>query len=71
MRTSIDFTEYTEKLVDELNKRFQLSDDEIDEIIEYYMYDIEFGFRGCDRGYECVGSIIDSWTKDGKLKWKK
>jgi hypothetical protein len=64
-RISLD--DYFDDVFRQLKKRFDLTSKEIDEIASYYRDDIETGFID---GYNAK-SVVDSFIKDGKLKWKK
>ena len=68
--SKLSFDEYVGDIVDELNKRFDLTTKEIDEIIEWYRDDIEDSFFG-GKGYVNVKTLVNSFVVDGKLKWKR
>ena len=68
--SKLSFDEYVGDIMDELNKRFDLTTKEIDEIIDWYRYDIEDGFFGGE-GYINVKTLVNSFIVDGKLKWKR
>jgi hypothetical protein len=60
-------SDYFEDVFNNLKKRFDLTLNQVDEVMVYYRDDIEMGFHN---GYS-VKSVVDSWVKDGKLKWKR
>ena len=68
--TSITFENYIDQFVDELEKRFDLSPDEMYQVIDYYREDLELAFHG-HGGYTSVAQVVDSFVENGKLKWKK
>ena len=68
--SKLSFDEYVDDVMDELNKRFDLTTKEIDEIVEWYRDDIEYGFFG-DKGYINVKTLVNSFVVGGKLKWKR
>jgi len=68
--SKLSFDEYIGDIVDELNKRFDLTSKEIDEIVEWYRDDIEDGFFG-GKGYINAKTLVNSFVTDGKLKWKR
>jgi hypothetical protein len=68
--SKLSFDEYVGDIMDELNKRFDLTTKEIDEIVEWYRDDIEDGFFG-DKGYINVKTLVNSFVVGGKLKWKR
>jgi hypothetical protein len=69
-KTSITFGEYVNDIFDELIDRFDLSNKEADEIIEHYRDDIGDAFYD-KAGYVNVKKLIDSFTTNGKLKWRR
>jgi len=68
--SKLSFDEYVGDVMDELNKRFDLTTKEIDEIIDWYRDDIEDAFFGSE-GYINVKKLVNSFVVDGKLKWKR
>lgn len=64
------FNDYVNEVATVLKKRFELSFDEIVQVIDYYANDIDDAFFGYN---ECIdpNSLIDSLLINGKLKWKK
>lgn len=66
-KEKITLSEYFDDILIKLEKRFDLTSKEADEVIEYYRDDIEMGFYDGDS----VNTVINSWVKDGKLKWKR
>ena len=68
--SKLSFDEYVDDVIDELNKRFDLTTKEIDEIIDWYRDDIEDAFFGGE-GYVNVKTLVNSFVVDGKLKWKR
>jgi hypothetical protein len=66
-KEKITLSEYFDDILTKLEKRFDLTSKESDEVIEYYRDDIEMGFYDGDS----VNTVINSWVKDGKLKWKR
>jgi hypothetical protein len=68
--SKLSFDEYVGGVMDELNKRFDLTTKEIDEIIEWYRDGIEYSFFG-ENGYENIKTLVNSFVVDGKLKWKR
>jgi hypothetical protein len=68
--SKLSFDEYVGDIIDELNKRFDLTTKEIDEIVEWYRDDIEDSFFGGE-GYANVKTLVNSFVVDGKLKWKR
>ncbi len=68
--SKLSFDEYVGDIMDELNKRFDLTTKEIDEIVEWHIDDIEDGFFG-GKGYINVKTLVNSFVVDGKLKWKR
>jgi hypothetical protein len=68
--SKLSFDEYVGDIVDELNKRFDLTTKEIDEVIDWYRDDIEDSFFG-GKGYVNVKTLVNSFVVDGKLKWKR
>jgi hypothetical protein len=68
--SKLSFDDYVSDIVDELNKRFDLTTKEIDEIIEWYRDDIEDSFFD-GKGYVNLKTLVNSFVVDGKLKWKR
>jgi hypothetical protein len=66
-KEKITLSEYSDDIFTKLKKRFDLTSKEVDEVIEHYRDDIEMGFHDGDS----INTVINSWVKDGKLKWKK
>lgn len=69
--SKITLDEYLIHISEELKDRFDVSVDEIDQILNYYMDEIEYAFYNKD-GYINVKELIENtFIKDGKLKWKR
>ena len=66
-KEKITLSDYFDDILTKLEKRFDLTSKEADEVIEYYRDEIEMGFHDGDS----VNTVINSFVKDGKLKWKR
>ena len=66
-KEKITLSDYFDDILTKLEKRFDLTSKEADEVIEYYRDEIEMGFHDGDS----INTVINSFVKDGKLKWKR
>lgn len=66
-KEKITLSDYFDDILTKLEKRFDLTSKEADEVIEYYRDEIEMGFHYGDSS----NTVINSFVKDGKLKWKR
>lgn len=66
-KNTITLSDYVDEIEHRLEDKFDLTPKELDEIIEYYYDEIYMSFH---EGYS-PKSVVNSWVKDGKLKWKR
>ena len=63
-------SKYFDEIHDELKDRFELSGDEIEEAMTWFRDDIEDAFYN-EKGYIEPKKLVSSFSKNGKLKWKR
>ena len=63
-------SKYFDEIHDELKDRFELSGDEIEEVMTWFRDDIEDAFYN-ENGYIEPKKLVSSFSKNGKLKWKR
>jgi hypothetical protein len=63
-------SKYFDEIHDELKDRFELSGDETEEAMTWFRDDIEDAFYN-KNGYIEPKKLVSSFSKNGKLKWKR
>jgi hypothetical protein len=66
----INFEEYLMDISDEINSRFDLTEKEIYEILDWYRDEIEHSFYGGE-GHVNIKELVNSLIREGKLKRKR
>lgn len=69
LRPPIYFDDFVDEVTKEIKSRFELSDQELKEILDWYENDIEDAFFDVKDSVD-VKPLVDSFVKTGKLKWK-